>query len=124
MSARAILAMQLALGRAAGLPAPGTSDAKRLAPLLAKPQVDASAPEVRQEQQQVRDVVRQSRRQQRRKQQEARRADKALRVQLPSGVAFDAGAPPPDMRRLDLSLVHPAVRRAKLTAIAKVQSNT
>jgi hypothetical protein len=84
-----------------GLPAPGTSRRPRLAPLLAKPQVDARAPEVRQEQAQVRDAVKQSRRQQRRKQQEeAPRGQGAARAVMPSTawhVAFDAdprAAPP------------------------------
>jgi hypothetical protein len=83
--AHAVMAAQLAGGLAVGLPAPGTSDARRLAPLLPKPELDARAPEIQHEQAQVRDAVKQSRRQQRRQQQEKRRADKALRVRnMPS----------------------------------------
>lgn len=119
-----LIAAQVSMGRAAGLPAPGTSDARRLAPLLAKPQVDARAPEVRQEHAQVRDVVKQSRRQQRKQAQETRRADKALRQRLVSEGATNVANvstdyDPSGMPRhgLDLSLIHEPRRRAKLTAI-------
>lgn len=126
-----MLLAQLAAGLAAGLPAPGTSDAKRLLPLLAKPVVDARTPEVQAEQRQVREAMKLSRRQQRKQKQERQRTESAIHRAIVDALDTGTGVTTTAYtgsefvtRRLDLSLIHEPRRRAKLSAIATSKETT
>lgn len=84
---------QLASGKALGLPAPGTTDALRLMPLLPKATLDPFAPDHQQERAQVRKAVKQSRKQRRAEAQGKKRGMKALTAwpKLPGNHGLEAG---------------------------------